>query len=48
MFSVSILSFNSYIGIIIIIINTNICSIEIEWDGKNIKYEMKTRGGEYE
>jgi len=29
-------------------LNINIFSIEIEWDGKQLKYEMITRWGDYE
>jgi len=29
-------------------ININICSIELKWDGKKLKYDMITRLGEYE
>jgi len=30
-------------------INTiNICSIELKWDGKRLKYDTKTRWDEYE
>jgi len=29
-------------------ININICSIELKWDGKKLKYDMITRWDKYE